>query len=158
MLPGRDNIATTSEDPMRAFAAAVFVIAVLYPISGFARTAEKPISDPKKWCADAVQLIADKNTDELLDFMVASARAPITKDEMAQKMATLPPLLPRTGGFLYTVPIDERIYANSYASYWSLIVYDLSVLFIRCDLIKESAGWGLKGFSYSSDAENIDLP
>jgi hypothetical protein len=91
-----------------AFATMLLMMALLFPTSILAKVAEKPISDPTKWCADAVQLIADKKMDELLELLVASSRAPVTKQKLAQAYADLVFSKPDAGDFLYTVPVGEK--------------------------------------------------
>jgi hypothetical protein len=127
--------------------------------TGQARAAgDGTIADPKQWCADFSQKVADKDNEGMLDLMVAGAIAPLGKADAAQAFSAMPPLLAREGAFHSTTFLLERDYGSSLVRLWYMVLFENGPVFVRCEAAKIADKWALLGVYFQTSPADINLP
>jgi hypothetical protein len=143
---------------MRALVVALIGAPLIAPPWLSAGAADGPISDPKEWCGELTQAIAEKNTDKMLDMLASGAIIHIEKLDAAQALSAIRTLLPREGEFRSSDFLFEQHYGQSFARFWYIVVFEKGVLFIRCEAIRSGQSWGVLGLSFETSADGIKLP
>jgi hypothetical protein len=116
------------------------------------------ISDPKLWCEQFAQTIADKDNDKMLEVFLAATMTPVAKADAAQGFSAIPPLLAREGEFRLTDFLAERDYGKSLVRLWYMVLFDHGPVFMRCELVKPVEKWAVHGVFFQTDLKQIDLP
>jgi hypothetical protein len=123
-----------------------------------AAASDGTISDPRQWCGEFTQTVADKNTDKMLDMLVAGAMATTAKLDVAQGFSSIPPLLARAGQFRSSEFLLERAYGKSLVRLWYMLLFERGAVFVRCEEVKIAEKWAVLGVSFQTMPQGIDLP
>src|SRR5262249_50044160 len=116
------------------------------------------ISDPKSWCEQVAQTVADKDNDKMMDIFVAATMTPVSKADAAQGFSAIPSLLAREGNFRLTDFLAEKDYGTSLVRLWYMVLFDNGPVFMRCELIKPTGKWAVHGVFFQTDLTKIDIP
>jgi len=134
----------------------VAIIAAFCPCN--ATAANGPIADPKKWCGDAAEMIANGAIDKFFDAFVFAGGGLVDRPTVAQGFSSLQPFLARVGGSRSQDFLRETDYENAFSRVWYLVQFDRGVLFLRCEAARYGDAWILTSFSYDSNSEKVGLP
>jgi hypothetical protein len=142
----------------RVSGAMFIVIVVMTLVRSTAVTADQPILDPKSWCNDAAQLIATKETEELIDVFVAGTRGRSQREIVAQSFGGLAPMLAREGRFHSSDLFAEKRYGQSYSRFWYLLLFDNGPISARCEAMKYEDSWAISSINLQTEPDKINLP
>src|SRR5262245_53068642 len=103
---------------MRTILVGIMAIGSILYVRVAEAASDGTISNPKEWCEQFVQTVADKDNEKMLSMVVASAMRSLAKEDVAQGLSGIPPLLVRVGDFRRTAFLAERYYGESLARLW----------------------------------------
>jgi hypothetical protein len=118
--------------------------------------AEETINDPRAWCAETTDLIADKKLDRIPARVVSATRGGVS-EEGANSFMAIRPILENGDVGMNTFLVEKR-YGEDVWKIWHAIVFGTEDLFIRCTFYKIDGKWTLWRLSFNTDEEKIGLP
>src|SRR5215813_9051228 len=136
-----------------ALAAATLAAPAPSPAAG-----DGPIADPKIWCGDVAQFIANKDTEKFIDSFVFGSGYLVDRPSVAQAFAALAPALTQEGTGLPPEFLLEKNYGETFSRVWFLVAFEKGFLFLRCEGVKRGKGWIINSVTYDSTSSNVALP
>jgi len=139
--------------------APVLIIGILATISpSKSIAANGPIEDPKKWCGDTAEMIADGAVDKLFDAILLASGNLVDRPTIAQDFSSLQPALARLGPSRSHDFLHETDYEQAYTRIWYLVQFDKGFIFVRCEAAKYGDAWILSSFYYNNSPDKVGLP
>jgi hypothetical protein len=151
-------IANIGRLKMRAILVGVMAIVSILYVKVAESASDGTISNPKEWCEQLLQTAADKDNEKMLSMIIAGGLRTIAKEDAAQGLSGIPPLLVRMGDFRRTAHLAERYYGETLARFWYTVLFTNGTLFARCELIKISERWALLTVDFRTESAQINLP
>jgi hypothetical protein len=156
---GVANVSTVSTCIFRLRGSLALVLAILGgQAPSVALAADGPIADPKLWCGNAAEMIADKNTEGFIDSFVFASGRLIDRPTVEQVFASLAPALAREGEALGHDFLLQKDYGDVLSRVWYLVQFENGLIFLRCEAAKRGNGWLVFSVNYDSRSDNVSLP
>ncbi len=143
---------------MRTILVGVMAIASILYAKVTEAASDGTISNPMEWCEQLLQTVADKDNEKMLSMIIAGGLRTIAKEDAAQNLSSIPPLLVRMGDFRRTAYLAERYYGETLARFWYTVLFTSGTLCARCELIKISERWALLTVDFRTESTQINLP
>jgi hypothetical protein len=121
-----------------------------------AALAEDAVADPKQWCAETADLMANGRLDEVPMKAVKASQGGIAIEAASGFLAVKPVI--EAGKVRANAFLVEKNYNEAIRKVWHLILFGESMLYIRCSFVKADDVWTLFDLSFNTNEERIGLP
>jgi hypothetical protein len=120
-------------------------------------SAEAKITDPKAWCGDFSQLVAEARDEEIGKMLNTGSLGNINPSSALVALAPMTALV-KTDKVNAVTFLAQKNYENAFERDWYMIVIGPKPTFLRCSFINVGDQWQLTDFDFNTDLDQLPLP
>jgi hypothetical protein len=120
-------------------------------------SADDPVTDPRKYCDHAAELVADGDIDELTSDLLAHTHGRILEAEFKAALGGFSTLSAKAGPLRSSEHISEWKAGEAFVRHYYILVYQYGVFFLKCSMYRPGKDWLLYDFAGNNDPDAVGI-